>query len=75
MDIYITEDSELIFTIAANNSHENNISTGVQRCCGHSGHSSHSISADPGIVPQAHDMGFHLANTMPICSLCNMMIQ
>ena len=57
MDIYITEDSEFIFTIAANNSHENNISTGVQRCCGHSGHSSHSISADPGIVPQAHDNG------------------
>ena len=57
MDIYITEESELIFTIAADNSHENNISTGVQRCCGHSGHSSHSISADPEIVPQAHDNG------------------
>lgn len=57
MDTYITEESGLIFTIAANNSHESNISTGVQRCCGHSGHNSHSVSADLSIIKQAHDNG------------------
>lgn len=60
MDIYITEESELIFTIAADKTKESSISTKVQRCCGHSGHSSQSISTDTSIVPQAHNHGLSL---------------
>lgn len=57
MNIYLTEESELIFTIAAKSSHQNSLNTGVKTSCGHSGHSSQSIITDTGIVQDAHDNG------------------
>lgn len=60
MNTYLTEESEIIFTIATNHSHESDINTGVQRCCGHTGHNSQSISADTSIVEEAHNNGLSL---------------
>ena len=60
MNIYLTEESELVFTIAAESSHESSINTEVKTSCGHSGHSSHSITADTGIVQDAHDSGLSI---------------
>lgn len=60
MNIYLTEESELIFTIAAENSHENGINTGIKNCCGHSGHNSQSVTANTDIVPDAHKNGLSL---------------
>lgn len=60
MDTYITDESELIFTIAADKAKESSISTKVKRCCEHSGHNSQSISTDTSIVIQAHNHGLSL---------------
>ncbi|MCI9078766.1 MAG: hypothetical protein HFH68_07560 [Lachnospiraceae bacterium] len=60
MNAYLTEESELIFTIAAKSSHENGINTGIKECCGHSGHISQSITTDTGIVQNAHDNGLSI---------------
>ena len=60
MNIYLTEDSELIFTIAAKNSHGSRISSGIKNSCHHSGHRSQSVTVDTGIVPDAHNSGLSL---------------
>lgn len=60
MNIYLTEKSELIFTIAAKNSHGSSIKTGVKNSCGHSGHNSQSITTNTGIVQEAHDNGLSI---------------
>ena len=69
MDTYITKESEIIFTIATNNGHENIISTEVQRCCDHSGHNSHNISADSSLISQAHDNELSLGKYYAILQL------
>ncbi len=60
MNTYLTEESEIIFTIATNHNHESDINTGVQRCCGHKGHNRQSISVDTSIVEEAHNNGLSL---------------
>lgn len=60
MNIYLTEQSGLIFTIAANSSHGNSINTGVKNSCGHSGHSCHSVTTDTSIVQDAHGNGLSI---------------
>ena len=60
MDIYLTENSELIFTIAAKSSHENKINTGIKNRCVHPGHSSQSVTTDTGIVQDAHNCGLSI---------------
>ena len=60
MNTYLTDDSELVFTVAAAGSRENELKSGVENCSNHIGHNSYSVSADIGIVPQAHDHGLSL---------------
>lgn len=60
MSLYLTEESELIFTVAAKNSHESRINAGIKTSCGHSGHNSQSVTADTKIVPDAHNSGLSL---------------
>lgn len=60
MDTYITDESELIFTIAADKTKKSSISTKVQKCCEHSGHNIQSITTNTSIVPQAHSHGLSL---------------
>ncbi|MDE6615429.1 MAG: hypothetical protein K2K35_02600, partial [Lachnospiraceae bacterium] len=60
MNIYLTENSELIFTIAAKSSHENKINTGIKNRCVHPGHSSQSVTTDTGIVQDAHNCGLSI---------------
>ncbi len=60
MDAYLTDESELVFTVAADNRRESELKSGVESCSSHIGHKSQSVSADIGIVSQAHDNGFSL---------------
>lgn len=58
MEIYFTDNTDktgIIFTIATDQNHENNITTGVNGCCGHTGHNSQSVNASIDIVEQAHE--------------------
>ncbi len=60
MQAYFTDKTGIIFTIATGHSHENNITTGVNSCCGHAGHNSQSVNASMDIVEEAHENGVSL---------------
>lgn len=55
MKLYLTDDSELVFTVATNIARENKLFAGVEVCSSHIGHNCHSISTDIGAVSQAHN--------------------
>lgn len=55
MKIYLTGQSELVFTVAADSSREKALRAGVESCSGHIGCNSSSYSADLSIVSEAHD--------------------
>ncbi|MEY8427455.1 hypothetical protein AALA00_06995 [Lachnospiraceae bacterium 46-15] len=57
---YLTEESELVFTIAADSDKGNELKAGVEYCSGHMGHASESIYVDKEIVSEAHDNGCSL---------------
>ncbi len=57
---YLTDESELVFTVAADSRRESELKAGVERCSGHIEHKSESVSADIEVVPQAHDHGLSL---------------
>ncbi len=54
---YLTEEEELVITVAADSSRKEKLLSGVESCSSHIGHSSRSVTADPGIVPDAHENG------------------
>lgn len=60
MRAYLTDKSELVFTVAADSSRESELKAGVEQCSGHIEHKSESVSADIEVVPQAHDHGLSL---------------
>lgn len=61
MQAYLAEDSELIFTVAADEGREERIKTGIDTCSGHIGHSnSQSISVGLAVASEAHDSGISL---------------
>lgn len=60
MKKYLTEESELVFTIAADSDKGNELKAGVEYCSSHMGHASESISVDKEIVSEAHDHGCSL---------------
>ena len=55
MKIYLTDQSELVFTVAADRSREKALREGVESCSGHIECNSSSYSADISIVSEAHD--------------------
>lgn len=57
MDAYLADESELVFAVAADSSREGKLKSGVESCSNQINHKSQSISADIGIVSQAHDHG------------------
>lgn len=52
---YLTDEAELVFTVAAEGSREKKIETGVDDCSEHIAHKCHRVSADMEIVSSAHD--------------------
>lgn len=55
MKSYLTDQSEIVFTVAAEGSREKALRTGVESCSGHIKCTSTSTSADLSIVSEAHD--------------------
>lgn len=60
MDAYLTDESEIVFTVAADDSRRNELESGVARCSNHIAYSSESISADIAVVSHAHDNGLSI---------------
>ena len=54
MKIYLTDQSELVFTVAADKSRAKELRAGVESCSGHIECNSSSYSADISIVSEAH---------------------
>lgn len=57
MRVYLTKDSELVLTVAADESRKNELETGVKRCAGHIGHGCHDVQTDISSAAQAHECG------------------
>ena len=57
MSIYLTDESELVFTVATASNRESELKSGVEKCSSHIDHKSQSVSADIEVVPKAHDHG------------------
>ena len=60
MEAYLTEKADLVFTVAADNSREIALKSGVESCASHSGHNSQSFSVDMEAAAQAHGFGLSL---------------
>ena len=60
MNLYLTDDAELVFTIATTSDHENKLKKGVASCSCHTKHNTQSISTDIEVVSKAHDNGLSL---------------
>ncbi len=59
MGAYLTDESELVFTVASKSHHEE-LQTGVEKCSNHISHFTHSVSADIKLVSQAHENGLSI---------------
>lgn len=60
MNAYLTDESELVFTVAADDGRNEELKTGIESYCGDTGRSCHSYSADTEIVDEAHGNGLSL---------------
>ena len=56
----LTDESELVFTVAAASSRESELKTGIEECSSHLGHNSQSVSAEIEDVSHAHENGLSL---------------
>lgn len=57
MQSYLQGEEELVLTVAADSSREQELAAGVKSCSGHIGHGSRSVQADISTVSEAHDNG------------------
>ncbi|MCI8300501.1 MAG: hypothetical protein HFI69_09140 [Lachnospiraceae bacterium] len=57
MKRYLTQQGEIVFTVAADGDRENEIEAGVSHCQGHIRQSTHSLGTDLETAAQAHDHG------------------
>lgn len=60
MQSYMTEESKLYITVAADNNYQCKIEAGVEHYCGHIGHYAKSVRADIDMVSEAHSNGLSL---------------
>lgn len=61
MSVYLTNEAELVFTIAANNDNKKNqLRAGIANCAGCMKHGGQSLGADIGIVTEAHVNGLSM---------------
>lgn len=70
MTNYLTEESELIFTIAADPDKTGRLTKAVKSISGHTGHRCQSYHTDTGIVSKAHDNGLSLGKYYAYLQLC-----
>lgn len=60
MNVYLTDGSELVFTVAADGGRNEELKSGIENYCGNTGRKCHSYSADTEIVDEAHGNGLSL---------------
>lgn len=61
MSVYLTNEAELVFTIAANNDNkESQLRAGIANCAGCMKHGGQSLGVDIGIVAEAHENGLSM---------------
>lgn len=60
MRTYLTDDAELILTVAADESRKSELETGVKRCAAHIGHGCHDDQTDIESAFQAHECGLSI---------------
>lgn len=54
---YLTEEEELVITVAAGKRKESELKAGVKQCCVHIGHGSRSVSVNLKVASEAHGNG------------------
>ncbi len=57
MRAYLSGSSEVVLTVAAEESREPQLDRGVRRCAGHMGQGCHNACADISVISQAHECG------------------
>lgn len=57
MNVYLTDEAELVFTVATDSGRNAELTSGIEAYCGNTRHKCHSYSADTGIVDEAHGNG------------------
>lgn len=71
MEPYLTDESELFFTVAADQNHENKIRTEVENYIGKMGRNcEYNSTKDIGVVSQAHKHGLSLGKYYSYLKLC-----
>lgn len=60
MNVYLTDGSELVFTVAADGGRNEELKSEIENYCGNTGRKCHSYSADTEIVDEAHGNGLSL---------------
>lgn len=60
MRAYLSDDAELVFTVAAPGMRSAELQAGIAQCHSAGGHNCYSVSADIGLVSVAHGYGFSL---------------
>ncbi len=60
MRVYLTDQQDVVFTLAADYSRGRELEEGVERCSGHMGHGCRHVSVDMAVVSEAHAHGLSL---------------
>lgn len=60
MKSYLQADAELVFTVASDGARNDKLQAGIAHCHSHSGHNCYGVSADIGLVYEAHENGLSL---------------
>ena len=60
MRAYLSDDAELVFTVAAPGMRSSKLQAGIAQCHSSGEHNCYSVSADIGLVSVAHEYGFSL---------------
>ena len=57
MNVYLTDEAELVFTVATDGGRNDELTSGIETYCGNTGRKCHHYSADTEIVDEAHGNG------------------
>lgn len=57
MNVYLTDGSELVFTVATDGGQNEELTSEIEEYCGNTGRKCHSYNADADIVDEAHENG------------------
>lgn len=70
MNSYLSNESELVFTVAADDGQKEELESGIKRFCVNAGRKCNSYSADTAIVDEAHGSGLSLGKYFAYLQLC-----